>query len=72
MPNKSLRSQTKKESAIEERLGDMDAETFRRYGHSVIDMDSPDYLSNSTRYPVLARVAPGDVRRKLPEGGGPS
>ena len=45
----------------------MDAETFRRYGHSVIEWIA-DYLSNSTRYPVLARVAPGDVRRKLPEG----
>ncbi|HEV8673924.1 MAG TPA: pyridoxal-dependent decarboxylase [Methylomirabilota bacterium] len=46
-------------------LGDFDAETFRRYGRAVVDWIA-DYLAHPERYPVLARVKPGDVRGALP------
>src|SRR5438477_7888128 len=45
--------------------GDMDAETFRRYGHEVVDWIA-NYLANAGQYPVLAQVAPGEIRRALP------
>jgi aromatic-L-amino-acid/L-tryptophan decarboxylase len=45
----------------------MDSEEFRRLGHAVIDWIA-DYRQRSTRgeYPVMSRVAPGDVRASLP------
>jgi aromatic-L-amino-acid decarboxylase len=45
--------------------GDMDPEAFRRYGHQAIDWIA-DYFAHGERYPVLARVQPGDVARSLP------
>jgi aromatic-L-amino-acid decarboxylase len=45
--------------------GDMDGESFRRYGHELVEWIA-DYLSHSERYPVLSRVQPGDVRKALP------
>ncbi|MGE5359655.1 MAG: pyridoxal phosphate-dependent decarboxylase family protein [Bacteroidales bacterium] len=45
--------------------GDMDAESFRRYGHELVEWIA-DYLSHSERYPVLSRVQPGEVRAALP------
>jgi aromatic-L-amino-acid/L-tryptophan decarboxylase len=45
--------------------GDMDAETFRRYGHEVVDWIA-NYLSNAAQYPVLSQLAPGDIRHALP------
>jgi aromatic-L-amino-acid decarboxylase len=47
-------------------LGDMSAEEFRQAGHRLIDWVA-DYLAQGDRYPVLARVAPGDVRSRLPD-----
>jgi aromatic-L-amino-acid decarboxylase len=46
----------------------MDPSEFRRHGHALVEWIA-DYLSGSDRYPVLPRVAPGDVRRALPERG---
>ena len=46
-------------------VGDMDTEAFRRYGHQVVDWMA-DYLANVGTYPVLARTAPGAIRRALP------
>lgn len=43
----------------------MDREEFRRAGHELIDWIA-DYLENAERFPVLAQVAPGDIRRRLP------
>lgn len=47
-------------------LGDMSPEAFRAYGHRLIDWIA-DYLATGEKYPVLAQVAPGDIRRQLPE-----
>jgi aromatic-L-amino-acid decarboxylase len=44
----------------------MDPSDFRRHGHALVDWIA-EYLTGSERYPVLARVAPGDVRRALPD-----
>jgi len=46
-------------------FGDMDAEAFRRHAARLTDWIA-DYLSGSERYPVLSRVAPGDIRGSLP------
>ncbi len=43
----------------------MTPEEFRRYGHMVVDWVT-EYLETVEKYPVLARVAPGEVRAKLP------
>lgn len=43
----------------------MDPSEFRRHGHALVDWIA-EYLAGSERYPVLPRVAPGDVRRALP------
>ena len=47
------------------RLGDMDAEAFRRHGHALVDWIA-GYLNHAERYPVLSRSAPGAVRGALP------
>lgn len=49
----------------------MDVEEFRRYGHAVIDRVA-DYMKNVDRYPVLPRVKPGDIRKRLPSSAPPS
>ena len=43
----------------------MDRSEFRRHGHALVDWIA-EYLDNAERYPVLPRVAPGDVRDALP------
>jgi aromatic-L-amino-acid decarboxylase len=52
----------------------MDPREFKRHGYALIDWIA-GYLEHPERYPVLSRVAPGDVRRALPsaapEGGEP-
>jgi aromatic-L-amino-acid decarboxylase len=45
---------------------DMDPEAFRREAHRLADWIA-DYLADPARYPVLARVRPGDVRAALPD-----
>src|SRR5438876_6780661 len=44
----------------------MDPSEFRRSGHALVEWIA-DYLSHSEQYPVLPRVAPGDVRDALPD-----
>jgi aromatic-L-amino-acid decarboxylase len=44
----------------------MDPEAFRREGYRVVDWVA-EYLAHPERYPVLSRVAPGDIRRALPD-----
>jgi aromatic-L-amino-acid/L-tryptophan decarboxylase len=46
-------------------VGDMDPDAFRRHGHRVIDWIA-DYLEGVGELPVLATVAPGEVRSMLP------
>ncbi|HOG27637.1 MAG TPA: pyridoxal-dependent decarboxylase [Vicinamibacterales bacterium] len=46
-------------------LGDMSADEFRAHGHAIVEWIAR-YMEHPERYPVLARVAPGDIRRALP------
>jgi aromatic-L-amino-acid/L-tryptophan decarboxylase len=46
-------------------LGDMSADEFRRHGHELVEWIAR-YLDGTERYPVLARVAPGDIAKNLP------
>ena len=46
-------------------FGDMDPEAFRREAHRLADWIA-DYLTNSSQFPVLARVQPGEICRALP------
>jgi aromatic-L-amino-acid decarboxylase len=43
----------------------MDPQEFRVHGHALVDWIA-NYLAHTERYPVLSRVAPGDVRDALP------
>jgi aromatic-L-amino-acid decarboxylase len=43
----------------------MDAASFRRHGHELVDWIA-EYLEHSDRYPVLARVKPGEIAGALP------
>src|SRR6266850_233303 len=43
----------------------MDPADFRRHGHDLVDWIA-EYLEHSDRYPVLARVTPGDITAALP------
>jgi aromatic-L-amino-acid decarboxylase len=43
-------------------------EEFRRFGHEVVDWIA-DYLQHPERYPVLAKVSPGDLIDALPAHG---
>lgn len=46
-------------------LGDMDPEAFRKEAHRVADWIA-DYFQAPERFPVLSRVAPGEIRDALP------
>jgi aromatic-L-amino-acid/L-tryptophan decarboxylase len=43
----------------------VDGEAFRRHGHDLVEWIA-NYLEHADRYPVLARVEPGDIRAALP------
>ena len=42
-----------------------DPDDFRRHGHALVDWIA-DYFEHVERYPVLARVTPGDITAALP------
>lgn len=44
---------------------DLDPESFRRYGHEVIDWIA-DFIADPERYPVVPLTRRGEVRRALP------
>ena len=46
-------------------LGEMPAEEFQTAGHAMVDWIAR-YLRESRRYPVLSRVAPGEITAQLP------
>jgi hypothetical protein len=46
-------------------FSDLDPEAFRRYGQDIVDWIA-GFLESPERYPVLARVKPGDIRDALP------
>jgi aromatic-L-amino-acid decarboxylase len=43
----------------------MEPREFKRHGYALVDWIA-EYLEHPVRYPVLSRVAPGDVRNALP------
>src|ERR1700752_1059891 len=43
----------------------MNPSDFRRHGHALVDWIA-EYLEHSDRYPVLARVKPGEITAALP------
>ena len=43
----------------------MDPASFRRHGHTLVDWIA-EYLEHSEKYPVLARVKPGEITAALP------
>jgi aromatic-L-amino-acid decarboxylase len=45
---------------------DSDVERFRRHGHALVDWIA-DYLEHSDRFPVLARVKPGEIAASFPD-----
>ena len=45
--------------------GDLPVAEFLRYGHQLVEWIGA-YLADPERFPVLAQVTPGDVRRSLP------
>jgi aromatic-L-amino-acid decarboxylase len=47
--------------------GDLPVAEFLRYGHQLVDWVGA-YFADPEQHPVLARVAPGDVRRPAPCG----
>src|SRR5262249_22535732 len=53
------------ESTEASQLGDLHPELFRMYANQVVDWITV-YLADPERFPVLARVKPGDVRHALP------
>jgi len=46
-------------------FGDMDPEEFRRHAHRLTDWIA-DYLADSSKYPVLARISTGTIASALP------
>jgi aromatic-L-amino-acid/L-tryptophan decarboxylase len=44
----------------------MNPDEFRRHGHALVEWIA-DYFDHVERYPVLARVKPGDITAALPE-----
>jgi aromatic-L-amino-acid decarboxylase len=53
-------------SPAQRSLGDMSVAEFRRAAHRVADQVA-DYLERLETYPVLPRVAPGEIRSQLPQ-----
>lgn len=43
----------------------MNSDEFRRHGHALVDWIA-EYLEHSEKYPVLARVRPGEIASALP------
>ena len=43
----------------------MNSDEFRRSGHALVDWIA-EYLEHSEKYPVLAKISPGDIVRALP------
>ena len=43
----------------------MNKQEFLKYGHEFVDW-AAEYMENAEKYPVTARISPGDIRKKLP------
>ncbi|HQF41532.1 MAG TPA: pyridoxal-dependent decarboxylase [Ignavibacteriaceae bacterium] len=47
-------------------MNDMPKEEFRKAGHQLIDWIA-DYLNNIEKFPVLPKVKPGDITKRIPQ-----
>jgi aromatic-L-amino-acid decarboxylase len=56
----------KMELKNDSKFGDMPVDDFRRYGHQMVDWIA-DYLKDIEKFPVLAQIKPGEVKKHLPE-----
>ena len=45
----------------------MNKEEFLKYGHEFVEWTA-EYMENAEKYPVTARISPGDIRKRLPDG----
>ncbi len=54
-----------KRQDVQRLLGDLDPETFREWGHEIVDWIA-EYLKSPEKYPVLSKAEPGWVRGRLP------
>lgn len=52
--------------SVHQQFGDMPSEEFQKQGYKVIDW-AVEYLNHIEEYPVCPDVAPGDIRRMLPQ-----
>ena len=50
---------------MNEKLGDMPADEFRRYGYELVDWIA-NYFKHIGEYPVLSQIEPGSLKRALP------
>jgi aromatic-L-amino-acid decarboxylase len=50
---------------IERLEKDMNKEEFLKYGHEFVGW-AAEYMENAEKYPVTARISPGDIRKMLP------
>ena len=57
--------QDRRVSSTRSPFGDMDPEEFRRHAHRLADWIA-DYFAQSSKYPVLAQIAPGTIASALP------
>ena len=50
----------------ENNLGDMPIEDFRSHGYKMVDWMC-DYFDTIESYPVVPNIAPGDIKKQLPD-----
>jgi aromatic-L-amino-acid decarboxylase len=68
MAEKPRERQTPAASRETTAIGDMAPEEFRYFGRRLVDWTA-HYLGSMERYPVLAKVRPGQIRKRLPPAG---
>jgi aromatic-L-amino-acid decarboxylase len=59
-------SKMEKQMLSSNKLGDMPADEFKKYGYELIDWIA-DYLADIEKFPVLPNIKPGEIKSKLPK-----
>jgi aromatic-L-amino-acid decarboxylase len=60
-----MQNPNERSSDVAPPTGDMSAEEFRRFGHEIVDWIA-NYFEQIEELPVLAQIAPGDLKAGLP------